>query len=1262
MLASRRLAFSLLVALVVTPTRGTEAQERVARESGEAQWIWTAENAPVAYFRRVFYLGQPGDGQVAITADQRYELYVNGRRVGGGENWRVMDNYDIVRYLVSGRNVVAIKAEGSGEGPHGLVARVTVRSAGGTFVSQSTGPGWKVATDVNERWNWPTLNDGNWPAAKSLGEFGKTAPWLAEVRPTDGNTATRFRLPEGFHVERVMSPETTGSVVAMTFDERGNLLLSQEGAGIVRLEDTDGDGLPDDATLVSEAIKSCHGLLSVNGDVFAVGNGPDGAGLYRLSDTDGDGAAETVKNLLKFKGGMNEHGPHAPVLGPDGLIYVLLGNHAQLENRPSASSPYRYIYEGDLVQPKYEDAGGHAVGVKAPGGTVVRTDIEGTFVDVYAGGMRNAYDLAFTPVGDLFTYDSDMEWDEGLPWFRTTRFLHVVAGGDYGWRSGWSKWPEYFLDGLPSTLETGRGSPTGVTCYDHEAYPQRYRGAYFLGDWSLGRILVAYPKLAGATFAVTAEVFAEGKPLNVTDLEVGPDGCVYFCTGGRGTEGGVYRIVYTGTPPRQPARDGIWQAVRQPQFYSAYAREQIAVVQERLGRTWDEQLVRVVLDPTNSVEDRMRGIDLMQLYGPYPTQETLIRLTQDRQASVRAKAAWLMGLHSEGAESLLEQLLADNSPAVRRHACEAIARAHLSVAPEKLVRLLGDERFVVWSARQALQNIPAARWRHNVLNAESARVFDHGAALLLAVDSSKETALEVVQASQQRLAGFLSDDEFLDLLRVMQLALHRGGLEAVDVPELGPQLAREFPARTDINPVGGRHMNRELIRLLTHLQQVAIAPRLVAYVQSGEPMEDRLHAAMHARFLKAHWSTKERDALLDFFEQARHAEGGYSFSRYIDNVSRDFTMELSDTDRMAVLENAVRWPTAALGALIKLPEVISDDVGISLQELDARLQTLDDPAARRLQTAIIAVFARTKDPRAMDYLRAVFEDYPERRPTVAMGLAQVPEGANLPLLLQALPILDGPAAIEVLRKLSTSSYVPDKPEPTRQVILAAIRLRGQGSNHAVALLEKWHQQELGEPGDRWDVVVNQWQKWFVSQYPDQPVPMLPHATANNKWNMDEVLRYLNDKDTQPDPQRGAIVFERAQCLKCHRFGRQGDGLGPDLTTVAKRFHRKEILESILYPSQVISDQYASKTIVTVDGQQFTGVVGSAGPNTLQVLLPSGEKIQISRADVEEMLPSRISAMPEGLLNNFTLEEIADLMGYIERGATPAVTSGPERVR
>jgi glucose/arabinose dehydrogenase len=66
--------------------------------------------------------------------------------------------------------------------------------------------------------------------------------------------------------------------------------------------------------------------------------------------------------------------------------------------------------------------------------TVLRIDPTTGAADVFAHGFRNHYDLAFNGDGELFTYDSDMEWDIGAPWYRAPRVLHLVEGGDFGWR------------------------------------------------------------------------------------------------------------------------------------------------------------------------------------------------------------------------------------------------------------------------------------------------------------------------------------------------------------------------------------------------------------------------------------------------------------------------------------------------------------------------------------------------------------------------------------------------------------------------------------------------------------------------------------------------------------------------------------------------------------------------------------------------------------------------------------------------------------
>ncbi len=166
---------------------------------------------------------------------------------------------------------------------------------------------------------------------------------------------------------------------------------------------SDGNGIHDRVTEYCDKITSAQGLLALGTRVFAVGDGPDGPALYRLRDADRDGAADEVTKLIGFRGSKGEHGPHAVRLGPDGYLYVIVGDFARADATPTVRSPYHRWYEGDLVQPRFEDAGGHEVGIPAPGGTIFRTNADGTFVEVVAGGIRNAYDFAFSPQGELFT-------------------------------------------------------------------------------------------------------------------------------------------------------------------------------------------------------------------------------------------------------------------------------------------------------------------------------------------------------------------------------------------------------------------------------------------------------------------------------------------------------------------------------------------------------------------------------------------------------------------------------------------------------------------------------------------------------------------------------------------------------------------------------------------------------------------------------------------------------------------------------------------
>ena len=233
--------------------------------------------------------------------------------------------------------------------------------------------------------------------------------------------------------------------------------------------------------------------------------------------------------------------------GPDGKsLYLCGGNHTDTPDPETSRAPRNW--DEDHLLPRMWDAGGHAVGKLAPGGWVAKTDPDGRSFELVAIGFRNEYDLAFNSAGELFTYDADMEWDVGSPWYRPTRVNHVVSGAEFGWRSGTGKWPEYYPDSLGSVVDIGPGSPTGIAFGAGAKFPAKYQRALFICDWSYSVLYAVHLEEHGSTYKGTAERFASGVPLQLTDLVVNPtDGALYFTIGGRRTQSGLYRIVYTGS-------------------------------------------------------------------------------------------------------------------------------------------------------------------------------------------------------------------------------------------------------------------------------------------------------------------------------------------------------------------------------------------------------------------------------------------------------------------------------------------------------------------------------------------------------------------------------------------------------------------------------------------------------------------------------------------------------------------------------------------
>jgi hypothetical protein len=223
-------------------------------------------------------------------------------------------------------------------------------------------------------------------------------------------------------------------------------------------------------------------------------------------------------------------------------LYVNAGNFTDIPEM----NAYRNFPDGkiDNLLPLIKDPNGHDNTVNWHGGWIARIDSAGTNWELISSGFRNAFDMAFNDVGDLFTYDSDMEWDFGAPWYRPTRICHVTSGAEFGWRPGTDKWSPVFPDNLPPVLNIGQGSPTNVVYGGNSRFPGNYRKSVFAFDWSFGIIYSVHLEPKGASYEAKGEEFVSGSPLPLTDGVIGPDGALYFLTGGRRLESDLYRVYY----------------------------------------------------------------------------------------------------------------------------------------------------------------------------------------------------------------------------------------------------------------------------------------------------------------------------------------------------------------------------------------------------------------------------------------------------------------------------------------------------------------------------------------------------------------------------------------------------------------------------------------------------------------------------------------------------------------------------------------------
>ncbi|MDR3619017.1 MAG: HEAT repeat domain-containing protein [Paludisphaera borealis] len=1261
---SRGWRIATLLGLLLAVSVRVDAQEGAT----PPHWIWhpAADGsksfpAETRYFRKVFHVKEPSRLALDVTADNAFTLYLDGKPVAEGENWET--SVRVETKIETGSHVLAASAKNTDaeKGAAGFLIGGGVLPLG-QGVPIHTNSSWKTSAAVpaGDGWKQVAFDDSTWVAPVDLGQLG-VAPW-GKLTVGLGDPAERFTTPEGFKVETAGTPQVTGSVVAFTFDNNGAPCVSIERGPIARLIDDDNDGRYDRRVTITPKMNNCQGLYFHKDLLYAVGDGPEGAGIYRLADKDRDGVFEQTELIRGSEGGMGEHGPHSIYLGPDGKLYFTSGNHTHLKPPIDPASPMNVLYEGELL-PHYGDPRGHAVGIKAPGGEISRSDDSGKTWKRVVGGFRNEYDSAFNSQGELFTFDSDMEWDIGLPWYRPVRVNHCPIGADLGWRTGSADWPEYYFDSLPATVDLGRGSPTGVTFYNASRFPEAYRDQFLICDWSQGRILAIKLDRDGASYRGKATELVTGQPLNCTDIETGPDGNVYFSTGGRATQGGFFRLKPTqAAEPATTQGDFLVTALDIDSPLSSFSQHTLEKLHAAHPGEWGRRLNEVAGNGSGAhgVRHRVRALEIMSQIGPAPTEKLLIALAADREPEVRSRAVGLLGFHTtDAARQALTAALGDQDDFVRRHACESLMQQPAETIPvAALLPLLGEsDRFLRFSARTAIEHAGPARHRDAILTLGSPRARIEGMLALVRTSQLDKSAQDDLLDQQLvLLRGPLGSDPQLDLLRLIQVTYLLGPQkrEAAASREFALRLLGLYSDSVD-TPV-----NREVGRLLAFLDEPKAVQAILAHQDKVADRPSQIHDAYCLRAIKSGWDRDSKKRFWKWFEKASVWDGGYSFLGYLDNMIAELVALLDADERAGLLAEGERYPFPTR-VLARELNVEKDVKGIApLAALYGRLvqKQAAGPQVDDLKSIIIETLGRSTSPEAHAALQALYGTDSGRHEQLVRAIAAHPKRDDLPILTKALGSRDDNTLAMALGALIYLDVAPDAPEPLANLIRAARRATPQTQPLVRKLAARWTGKPASADSAPFPAELAAWEAAYKTRYPNGPSLAADAEAKTHNYDLPQLVKNVLQSGLMKSasPQRGELVLARIRCLDCHKFGDKGQGLGPDLSTVNSRFQSADILDSIVAPSKVISDQYKTVIVATGDGRIVSGMpIVTDGPN-LVLLLSDGSKVTIPKVEIDEQKPSPTSVMPEGLLNTLEYQDVADLIALFEsipRVAAPA---------
>jgi putative membrane-bound dehydrogenase-like protein len=955
---------------------------------------------------------------------------------------------------------------------------------------------------------------------------------------------------------------------------------------------------------------------------------PRRGSVLRLRDLDGDGRADQSKLFVADvdspRGLVWDHDRlylmHPPHLSAfidkdgDGIAdeqKILVKNIAfGFKDRPADHTSngvtlgidgWLYLAIGDFGFMEAEGTDGRKLQLR--GGGVVRVRPDGTGLELYSNGTRNILEVAMDPLLNGFTRDNT---NDGGGW--DIRLHHFTGREDHGYPRLYMNFNDEIIQPL---ADYGGGSGCGAMFLDEPGFPTGYSPALYTADW--GRNIVFRHQLTpnGATFKADQSQFLG--ITRVTDLDVDANSNIY-ATSWKGATfnyagedvGYVVRVRPQGLKAEQlpdfnhagAAANGL----RSPS-HRRRLEAQRALLRIGVGR-WGQEVLAEVVNTTDakwSLGSRVAAIfTLAQAQGvdSHPT----LSLIAGRAPELRPFLIRALGDRAEQkgklAESVIESGINDPNPRARLESAVASARLNLTSLARPLSKQLGDtDPIVRHTAIQALITLKA------------------GTECFAIVDD--QDASELARTGALRVLQGIHDAKIVDGL------IHRLGQETNMVRRRGLLVAL---------------CRLHFVEGVWKGNSWGTRPDTRGPYFQPEPWaeSDKIAAVLQSELERS-----DAEAVTSLTTQlARHRvelKGGLTAL-----IARAKTDDKLIPAVLAMVYRNGQLPNDAVSIVTNVATAANSATESRTQATVALLKS--GPTTEDSWKAIVSALSQLRKQSENNEAATTFKELPvlNRHAKSVLSLAKGDESSlwtDGALLLLAED-----------RKKQRKTDVRDAAEEALDAVWSKPARRAQLLDAAL-LFNARTQEDLVLRGlDDKDPAVAAIAKkiadaWKVSRAVSSSGPKIASLKP------DEVIAAV--QKLKGDPARGEGLFLKLNCNKCHTVKPDEPIRGPYLPNVAKTYKREQLTESIVLPSKTIAQGFVTNLFVMNDGKQISGFVTNEAADVVTIRNNEGNELKLKVEDIEERAKQTISMMPDGLVKDLTVEDLAALVTYLESLASRA---------